>query len=263
MSNIKIKDLKFSYDKKNYIFDNLNFTLRKDKTLSIVGTGACGKTTLLKILNGELDYEGSITINGLEVKEENFLELRKCIAVIFRDTSFITDVVKNELRFSLENINEDPAIIKEKINEINEYFGINKLLNKNIDSLSLNDKILVKILSYALIEPSYIALDDLLDDLNLRTKILLLNYLNSKNILLINVTTNMEDVLYTDYVLCIYKGISAIDGKTLDVLENEKLLKRLGLSLPFMVDLSIQLKLYGLINKIYLNKEAMVKNLWK
>lgn len=263
MSNIKIKDLKFSYDKKNYIFDNLNFTLRKDKTLSIVGTGACGKTTLLKILNGELDYEGSITINGLEVKEENFLELRKCIAVIFRDTSFITDVVKNELRFSLENINEDPAIIKEKINEINEYFGINKLLNKNIDSLSLNDKTLVKILSYALIEPSYIALDDLLDDLNLRTKILLLNYLNSKNILLINVTTNMEDVLYTDYVLCIYKGISAIDGKTLDVLENEKLLKRLGLSLPFMVDLSIQLKLYGLINKIYLNKEAMVKNLWK
>ncbi len=263
MSNIKIKDLKFSYDKKNYIFDNLNFTLRKDKTLSIVGTGACGKTTLLKILNSELDYEGSITINGLEVKEENFLELRKCIAVIFRDTSFITDVVKNELRFSLENINEDPAIIKEKINEINEYFGINKLLNKNIDSLSLNDKTLVKILSYALIEPSYIALDDLLDDLNLRTKILLLNYLNSKNILLINVTTNMEDVLYTDYVLCLYKGISAIDGKTLDVLENEKLLKRLGLSLPFMVDLSIQLKLYGLINKIYLNKEAMVKNLWK
>lgn len=263
MSNIKIKDLKFSYDKKNYIFDNLNFTLRKDKTLSIVGTGACGKTTLLKILNGELDYEGSITINGLEVKEENFLELRKCIAVIFRDTSFITDVVKNELRFSLENINEDPAIIKEKINEINEYFGINKLLNKNIDSLSINDKTLVKILSYALIEPSYIALDDLLDDLNLRTKILLLNYLNSKNILLINVTTNMEDVLYTDYVLCLYKGISAIDGKTLDVLENEKLLKRLGLSLPFMVDLSIQLKLYGLINKIYLNKEAMVKNLWK
>lgn len=263
MSNIKIKDLKFSYDKKNYIFDNLNFTLRKDKTLSIVGTGACGKTTLLKILNGELDYEGSITINGLEVKEENFLELRKCIAVIFRDTSFITDVVKNELRFSLENINKDPAIIKEKINEINEYFGINKLLNKNIDSLSINDKTLVKILSYALIEPSYIALDDLLDDLNLRTKILLLNYLNSKNILLINVTTNMEDVLYTDYVLCIYKGISAIDGKTLDVLENEKLLKRLGLSLPFMVDLSIQLKLYGLINKIYLNKEAMVKNLWK
>jgi hypothetical protein len=91
----------------------------------------------------------------------------------------------------------------------------------------------------------------------------LLNYLNSKNILLINVTSDLEDVLYTDYVMCLYKGISGIDGKSLDVLKEEKILKRLGFSLPFMVDLSIQLKLYGLIDKVYLNKEAMVKNLWK
>ena len=63
--------------------------------------------------------------------------------------------------------------------------------------------------------------------------------------------------------LCLYNGISAIDGKTLDVLKNEKVLKRLGLSLPFYVDLSIQLKLYGLVNKIYLNKEMLVRNLWK
>ena len=122
---------------------------------------------------------------------------------------------------------------------------------------------LVKILSYALIKPSYIAIDDLLIDLNTRTKILLLNYLNSKEITLINVTSNMEDVLYTDYTLCLYDGISAIDGKTLDVLDNEKVLKRLGFDLPFMVDLSIQLQLYGLINRSYLNKEGMVDALWK
>ena len=99
--------------------------------------------------------------------------------------------------------------------------------------------------------------------MNTRTKILLLNYLNSKEIRLINVTSNMEDVLYTDYILCLYNGISAIDGRTLDVLENEKILKRLGFDLPFMVDLSIQLQLYGLINKSYLNKESMVDALWK
>ena len=81
--------------------------------------------------------------------------------------------------------------------------------------------------------------------------------------MLINVTTNMEDVLYTDYMMCLYDGISAIDGKTLEVLKNEKILKRLGFSLPFMLDLSIQLELYGLISKTYLNKEGLVKNLWK
>lgn len=263
MGNIRIKSLKFSYENTTEVFRDLNFYLRKGKTLSIIGISGSGKTTLLKILNGELPYEGEVLINGIDVKEENFDALRKCIAVVFRDSSFLTDTVRTELKYSLENMNVDPQEIKEKINEVNEYFGINKLLNKTIGSLSFNDCTLVKILSYALMEPTYLALDDLLDDLNTRTKILLLNYLNSKNIMLINVTTNMEDTLYTDYTLCLYNGISAIDGKTLDVLNNEKLLKRLGLSLPFMIDLSIQLQLYGLIQKVYLNKEAMVKNLWK
>jgi len=263
VGNIRLKDLKFSYDDNHKVFKEINFTLRKGKTLSIIGTSGSGKTTLLKILNGELRYEGEVFINRIEVIEENFEALRKCIAVVFKDSLFLTETVKDELRFSLEEMNVEQTEIRKEINEINEYFGINKILNKPLKCLSLNDRTLVKILSYALMKPTYIAIDDLLSDLNTRTKILLLNYLNSKNILLINVTTNIEDILYTDYTMCLYNGISAIDGKTLDVLENEKILKRLGFSLPFMMDLSIQLKLYGLLEKNYLNKEAMVKNLWK
>lgn len=263
MGNIRLKNLKFSYDTDTVIFKNLDFYLRKGKTLSIIGESGSGKTTLLKILNGELNYEGEVIVNGLDVNEENFDALRKVIAVVYKDTSFINETVKEELKCSLENMNISPDKITEKIKELNEYFNINKILNKSIDNLTRNDQVLVKILSYALMEPSYLALDDLLIYLNTRAKILLLNYLNSKNIMLINVTSNMEDVLYTDYILCLYKGISAIDGKTLDVLKEEKVLKRLGFSLPFMVDISIQLKLYDLIKKIYLNKEEMVKNLWK
>ena len=160
-------------------------------------------------------------------------------------------------------MNKSVEEIKDIFNELNEYFGIFKIMNKTMDMLSINEKTLIRILSYAVMCPTYLAIDDMLINLNNKTKILLLNYLNSKNILLINVTSDLEDVIYTDYVLCLYNGINAVDGKSLDVLKEEKILKRFGFSLPFMVDLSIQLKLYGLIDKIYLNKEAMVKNLWK
>ncbi len=263
MGNIRLKNLQFSYDDQHEVFKDVNFFLRKGATLSIIGTPGSGKTTLLRILNGELGYEGEVLINGIDVTQDNFEALRKCIAVVYRDSNFITELVKDELRYSLENINVSPKVIREKLNEINDFFGINKILNKSINNLNLNDRTLVKILSYAIMEPTYLALDDLLVDLDTRTKILLLNYLNSKDIMLINVTTNMEDVLYTDYMMCLYDGISAIDGKTLEVLKNEKILKRLGFSLPFMLDLSIQLELYGLISKTYLNKEGLVKNLWK
>ncbi|MBQ4030401.1 MAG: ATP-binding cassette domain-containing protein [Bacilli bacterium] len=263
MSNLKITNLKFSYDDKNFIFKDLNFTLRKDKTLSIIGIPNSGKTTLLKILTGELDYEGSVLVNGISVSKANINAVRRSIVAVYRESSFINDLVIEELRHPMENMNIAPSEINAAISEINDYFNINRILKKKIDDLSLNDRTLVKILSYALVNPSYIALDDLLIDLDTRTKILLLNYLNSKEIRLINVTSNMEDVLYTDYILCLYNGISAIDGRTLDVLDNEKILKRLGFDLPFMVDLSIQLQLYGLINKSYLNKEGMVDALWK
>mgnify|MGYP003307954256 FL=1 len=263
MGNIRIKNLQVSYDNQHEVFKDVNFFLRKGATLSIIGTSGSGKTTLLRVLNGEIPFKGEIIINGLDLSEDNFDVLRRCIAVIYRDTPFLTEVVKDELRYSLEHSNVNPKIIKEKLNELNDFFGINKLLNKSLENLSVNDRTLIKILSYALMEPSYLAIDDLLIDLDTRTKILLLNYLNSKKIMLINVTSNLEDSLYTDYTLCLYNGINAIDGKTLDVLKNEKILKRLGFSLPFMLDLSIQLELYGLINKTYLNKEGLVKNLWK
>lgn len=262
MANLKIKNLKFSYDELP-VFLDLNFTLRKDKTLSIIGLSGSGKTTLLRLLNGEYDYEGEISVNGIKVSPKNIDEIRPFISVVFNDMKFLTDTVDEELKYSLEQINTEPKEIKGILNELNDYFGINKVLKKPISILSKNDKVLIKILSYAVTCPKYIAIDDLLCNLDNRTKILLLNYLNSKNILIINVTSDLEEVIYTDYVMCLYNGISAIDGKTLDVLEEEKLLKRLGFSLPFMVDLSLQLKLYGLINKTYLNKEAMVKNLWK
>jgi len=261
MGNIKIKNLQFSYGDKE-VFHDVNFTLRKDKTLSIIGTAGSGKTTLLKILNGELDYTGEVVVNGINVGNDN-MSLKTNIACVFKDSPFINELVINELRYSLENMNVSPNEIKNKIEELNVYFNINKILHKKIKDLSTNDMYLVKILSYAIFDPLYIAIDDLLVYLDNRTKILLLNYLNSKNITLINVTTNMEDVLYTDYVLCLYDGINAIDGKTLDVLSNEKVLKRLGFELPFYYDLSIQLELYGLIRKIHLNKEAMVSNIWK
>ena len=262
MGNIRIKNLFVSYDGIT-VFRNFNYTLRKDKTLCIIGTSGSGKTTLLRVLNGDISYKGEVYINDILVNDDNFSKLRKEIGVVFRDCEFINDNVREELVYSLKQFNLSVDDINDRLDEINEYFNTNKLLRRSIDSLNRNDRTLIKILSFAISKPSYLAIDDLLIDLNYRTKVLLLNYLNSNNILLINVTSDMEDVLYSDYLICLYKGISAIDGKSLDVIKNEKVLKRLGFSLPFMYDLSLQLKLYGVLNRVYFNKEELVKNIWK
>lgn len=258
MSKIKIDNLEFSY-KDDKVFSGLNFTLKRGKTLSIIGGTGSGKTTLLKILDGRLNYSGEVFINGVMV-EPNNNELFRNIVCIFNGFTFNNEIVKDELVYCSKLYGVDYL---KYMDYLNEFFGIYKLLKKKISDLSYEDKILLKIICEVMSKPMYIGLDDLLCSLSMRKKILLLNFLEESNVLLINVTSNMEEVLYTDYILCLYNGISAIDGKTLDVLKNEQLLKRLGFNLPFMVDLSIQLKDYGMINKVYLNNELMVNKLWK
>ena len=87
--------------------------------------------------------------------------------------------------------------------------------------------------------------------------------LEKNNILYINVTNNMEEVLYTKYLKVYDKDKVLIEGTTIDVLKEDKLLKRIGLAMPFIVELSLYLKDYALINKIYLDKESLVGDLWK
>ena len=86
---------------------------------------------------------------------------------------------------------------------------------------------------------------------------------NKRHVTLVYSSSNIEDSLYFPYMVVLDKGIVAIEGKTMQVLAEEKLLKRLGIGLPFIIDLSIQLKLYGLVDKVYSDKRKLGKYLWK
>lgn len=150
---------------------------------------------------------------------------------------------------------------------------MNEITNVTIVSTNLNKKLLKKYIDYALIEGNFTYEELLnkkkviffnvlnnLDDASLKK---LFNYLKTNNILFIIATNDMELCLYTDYLIVYDKENILIEGPTIEVLKNEKLLKRLGLGPPFMIDLSLLLKDYGLVDKIYLDKESLVNILWK
>lgn len=91
----------------------------------------------------------------------------------------------------------------------------------------------------------------------------LYNILKNNNIKYINVTNNIEEVLLTSNLIVYMDEKEVVSGDTLEVLKNEKLLKRIGLSLPFMVELSMYLQDYNLVDKIYLDKNELEGVLWK
>ena len=98
--------------------------------------------------------------------------------------------------------------------------------------------------------------------LKLDEKMEIFKLLKKQNISYVNVTSNVEDALYSDYIF-VYDGNKLVlEGNRNEVLKEEKTLKRLGYGLPFVVDLSIQLNYYDIFNKVYYDLDELVGALW-
>lgn len=148
-----------------------------------------------------------------------------------------------------------------------------KETNVTIVSTNLNKKILSKYDGYKIIESDFtyeellnckkVIFYNVLNNLEDNEINKLFDYLKSNNIMFINATNDIELALYTDYLIVYDEENILIEGSTIEVLKNEKLLKRIGIHLPFIVELSLLLKDYNLIDNIYLNKESLVNILWK
>ena len=80
--------------------------------------------------------------------------------------------------------------------------------------------------------------------------------------MIIMTISNLEDSLYSDYLYIIDNEKIILKGAPLDVLEKDNILNKLGLELPFMLDLSVKLRDYDLISALELDQERLVDKLW-
>ena len=81
--------------------------------------------------------------------------------------------------------------------------------------------------------------------------------------IVINFTNDIEETMFGEKIIIIYDKKLVCEGKTLSVLNEEKILKRLGLGLPFIVELNKYLMDYKLIDKYYLTNKKLVGAIWK
>lgn len=99
---------------------------------------------------------------------------------------------------------------------------------------------------------------------NLRNneKKVIIELLKKQNINFVNITSNIEDSLLSDYIVVFDENKKVLEGNTEFVLRNEKVLKKLGYGLPFVVDLSIQLTYYDILGKVYYDMDKLTEDLW-
>ena len=244
---LELKDISYSN-----ILNNISFKINEGDNLSIIGNIASGKTTLCNILNNRLKYNGSYLINDEVVNKtivnNNVILINNCYLY---DNDKVVDIFFDE-------INDE-----DKIKKIVKTFNIDRLLNIRLEELNKADRYYILIILALLSNKKYIVIDDIL--CNLRKKYIenIYKYAKKNKISIINVASTLDNVLYSDYVIFLYKSKIAMEGNVIDTLKEEKLIKRLGFRLPFMYDLSLQLNYYEVLDDIIIDREKMVDAIWK
>jgi hypothetical protein len=148
--------------------------------------------------------------------------------------------------------------------KINRNINTTIITDNNIELLKefKNELIISNIDDIKTINTDFIVFNDVIRYLKQKDKERLFTKLEEKDIHYVNITSDIEEALNSHKLIIINNNKIVIEGCTISVLKEEKILKRLGIKLPFVVDLSLQLNYYGLINSMYLDEEVMVNKLW-
>ena len=251
------------YFKYRYTTD-IEFNLSVGTHLAIIGNS---NDFFLDTLLNKND-KCNIFIGDKEYTPENKFYIRKLMSfVIYKHLNiFVGETVRDEIAFGLESLAYTKDDINELITSLSRRFKLDTLLEKDPNSLGSSDKVKLKILSSLIIKPNVLVIDSVLCELDYYDKLLVFDILNEythNQGVVINLTCDMEETLEADRIIILHDKKLACDGKTLSVLNEEKLLKTLGLGMPFIVELNKYLMDYGMIDKYNLTNEKLVGALWK
>lgn len=153
-----------------------------------------------------------------------------------------------------ENINDIPLKILDNYNCID-------LIDK--EELTYIDEIKINILNSLSSDKEVIVFYDILNYIDIYTKSKLIKELKEKGKIIINYTTEIEETLLLDYIMVVHDNKIIMEGDTKEVLSVEKIIKKLGFSLPQIIELSNGLKYYDVVSKTYYSIESLVNDLWK
>jgi ATP-binding cassette, subfamily B, multidrug efflux pump len=125
IGDVSFKNVDFAYDGENFVLKNVSFDLKHGQTLAIVGSTGSGKTTITSILNRFYEIQnGSITIDGNDIRDLDLTSLRNKIAVVLQDVFLFSGSV-------LENITlRDPSVSRAKVIECAKLIGADEFIER-------------------------------------------------------------------------------------------------------------------------------------
>src|SRR6266508_3915033 len=202
-----VEDLSFRYrDRQGRAIQNISFDTKAGEILLIAGASGCGKTTLIRCINGLIphSYKGELSGRVLVYNEDisglKLSQLSQKVGTVLQDPErqILGTKVINEVAFGLENLGMPREEIFERVDEALKFLRISELRNRETFNLSGGEKQKVALAGVLAMRPSILLLDEplaSLDPASAQDTLDTVRFLADQGMTVLMVEHRVEDVL--------------------------------------------------------------------
>ena len=165
-SSVKFKNVNFEYIPNTPVLKNINLDVQKGQTIAFVGNSGGGKTTIVNLIPRFYDIKsGSISIDGVDIRDYSLQSLRQNIAVVFQDNFLFSGTIKENILLGNEKATDEQIQKAVKMAYLDEFIaslkdGINTVIGERGVLLSGGQKQRVAIARAFLKDAPIIILDE-------------------------------------------------------------------------------------------------------
>ena len=251
--------------------DNVSFALEPGEFVGIIGHTGSGKSTLMQQMNGLLKpTSGQVLLDGVDIWSDKKLtrQARFRVGLVFQypEYQLFEETVYRDIAFGPKNMGLEEEEVDRRVREAAGFVGLTQAqLEVSPFDLSGGQKRRVAIAGVIAMEPEVLILDEPtagLDPVG-RAEILgnIEAYRQAKNATIMMVSHSMEDVArLTDRLLVMNGSRLAMDGTPSEVFSRAQELLAMGLNIPQVTQVFLELKKLGLdVKSVYTMEQAVAE----
>ena len=124
-NEIEFKNVSFSYEYGVNVLKNINLTVKRGRTIAIVGPSGAGKTTLVDLLPRFYDpTDGEVLIDGVNIRDVKAWDLRSKLGIVTQEAILFNDTVFNNIAFGLNGVTEEEVIAAAKVANAHDFIAL-------------------------------------------------------------------------------------------------------------------------------------------
>ncbi|EHQ89335.1 ABC transporter ATP-binding protein [Desulfosporosinus youngiae] len=249
VSSVKVNDLIYHYNSGQPALRGINLTIEPGEFVALIGQNGAGKTTLAKHFNGLLKpTQGEVIVEGMNTLQYDTSDLSKTIGFVFQnpDHQIFSATVEKELEFGLKNAGFKGQEIKERVDQVLRYTGLERYRSVHPFSLGKGERQMIAVASILVLKPKLLIIDEPTtgsDWAGVRSMMALIRKLHSAGTTIIMISHDMDLVAqYAKRVIVINDGRILLDSTPQDVFAKEQILRDSAIIPPQLCRLSSRLK---------------------